>query len=318
MRPLLAVLLLLPVVGAAQTLSIAVNGASSTGTGTTTSSSIAFNTCTNNVGGSWTGTSLTGACSTLQIWITAVGCGSTGAPTTGNVPADFVVYTAQSGDLAGGLTTDTFQFNFGSLPGFSITTADGGVSGNACGQPVDFTNTLCAGLTIKAADASCTGGAIQSNTVSLRYDNIPPDPPTVSIVPLDSQLSVRLAASATTSTADLNYFQVQYAVDNTADGGTPNYVAVCGNVAATNPACTISGLVNGENYLIQGFTVDEATNRSAASTPTPGSPVLTLGFYANYINDGGQVGGCGDSAGGAPSALAFATFLLVVLARRRG
>jgi len=93
---------------------------------------------------------------------------------------------------------------------------------------------------------------------------------------------------------------------------------VPGNISPANPKVTINNLVNGINYIIEGFTVDGAGNISAASNPVVGTPVVTYGFYANYLDDGGQPGGCGDAAGGAPSALAFATVLLLAVARRRG
>jgi hypothetical protein len=301
MRPLLAALLLLPVVGSAQTLALTVSG-------TGTSGLLAYNAagCGNTVAGNWVGTSLTAACTSLQIWVTNSTCGS--IPSTTNVPADVVVYTAQAGDLATGLTTASYSFAFNLLPGFTT---------NTCGSVVDFTNILCASVTSKAADASCTGTVAQANTVSLRYDNVPPLAPTLNVVPLDSQLSVRLAATDTTDT--IQYFQVQYAAEPT-DGGTPNYTSVGGNIAFNNPVVTISGLTNDQNYLVVGFAVDEATNVSPGSTPVVSSPVVTLGFYSNYINDGGSPsGGCGDAAGGGPSALAFATtLLLLAVARRRG
>ncbi len=313
MRPLLATLLLLPALGSAQTLAIAVNGAVTTGTNTTPV--LALNTCNTTVGAAWTGSSLTTACTSLQFWVTAFSCGTT--PSTTNIPADVVVYTAQVGDLANGLTKAAFTFSFSVLPSFSNTLPDGGSGGSSlCGTAVDFTNTLCGAVTTKAADLSCTGSVAQAPTVGLRYDNIPPDPPSVTVTPLDSQLSVKLGASATTPATDVLYFKAQLSLD--IDGGTPVYAPIGGNISATNPIVTVSGLTNGQDYLIQGFTVDEATNVSLPSTPVVGTPVLTLGFYANYLKDGGQPGGCGDTGGGGPSLLAFAGLLLLALVRRRG
>jgi hypothetical protein len=305
MRKLLLALLLLPSAGFAQTLAVTVNGA---GTGLTTTPVLAYNAsgCGFTVAGNWVGSGLTAACTSLQIWVTASSCGT--VPSTTNVPADVIVYTAQAGDLANGLTTDSFSFAFNLLPGFTT---------NACGSVVDFTNTLCAAVTTKAADLSCTGTVAQASTVSLRYDNVPPLAPTLTVVPLDSQLSVRLAPTDSTDT--ILYYQVQYALQP-ADGGTPSYISIGGNIPANNPVVTISNLTNDQPYLITGTAQDEATNISAPSTPVVASPVVTLGFYQNYIDDGGQpAGGCGNAAVGAPSALAFATVLLLLgLARRRG
>jgi hypothetical protein len=306
MRPLLAALLLLPALGEAQTLAVTINGAITSGTSTVPVLAFNAGSCGSTLGGSWTGTSLTTACTSLQIWVTASSCGT--APSTTNVPADVIIYTAQAGDLANGLATDTFTFLANILPGFSA-------SGSACGSTVDFTNTVCAAVTLNTATNGCTGTNVQAPTVSLRYDNVPPLPPTVTLVPLDSQLSVRLSPSDATDT--ITSFQAQYAVEPT-DGGTPNYIGVGGTIPVNNAAVTISGLINGTNYLVQGFSVDEASNVSVASTPVVGSPVLTLGFYANYLNDGGQPGGCGESVGGGPSALAFAALLVLGVARRRG
>jgi hypothetical protein len=314
MRPLLAALLLLPSVGAAQTLALTINGAVTYGTSTVPV--LAFNStaCSNSIAGSWTGTGLTTACTSLQVWLTAFSCGT--APSTTNVPADFIASTTQAGDLANGTTTINFSFSAASLPGFGTGALDGG--NTSCGTVVDFTNTVCAAVTLNTATNGCTGTNVQAPTVSLRYDNVPPDPPSINIVPLDSQLSVRLTPDSLTPVADVLYYRVQYALQPS-DGGAPGgYTPVGGNISASAAAVTISSLVNGELYSIQGFTVDEASNVSTTPTTVTGSPVMTTGFYANYIDDGGQTGGCGDSAGGGPSALALGVFLSLVLARRRG
>ncbi len=318
MRPLLVALLLLPAVGSAQTLTLTVNGATTSvsGNGSTTTSTLAFNQsgCGYTVGGSWTGTGLTAACTSLVIWTTAFTC--TGPmPSTTNSPPDIPVYTAQAGQLTGGLTNDTFSFPFNSLPGFTAAAVDAGIGG-ACGSVTAFTNQLCAGVTLAATGGMCNGSAITATSVNLIYDNVPPDPPLVTVTALDSKLSVALTPVGTDLTGVSNY-QVQYAVEfPDGDAGVP--VTVPGNISPANAKVTINNLVNGITYIIEGFTVDGAGNISAASNPVPGTPVVTYGFYANYLDDGGQPGGCGDAAGGAPSALAFATVLLLAVARRRG
>ncbi len=317
MRPLLAALLLLPAVASAQTLTLTVNGATTSvsGNGSTTTSTLAFNQsgCGYTVGGSWTGTGLTGACTSLQIWVTAFSCGT--APSTTNYPADVVEYTAQAGQLAGGLSNDTFSFPFNSLPGFTAAAADAGVGG-ACGSVTAFTNLLCAAVTIAATGGMCNGATAQASAVNLIYDNVPPQPPVINVTPLDSKLAVSLTPVGTDLTGVASYV-VEYAVEfPDGDAGTP--VTVPGTISPTNAKVTINNLVNGVNYIIEGFTVDGAGNISAASEPVIGTPVVTYGFYANYLDDGGQPGGCGDAAGGAPSALAFATVLLLGVARRRG
>jgi len=320
MRPLLTALLLVPALGFGQTLTLTVNGASKPngGAGTTSTSTFARNAtaCGTSVFGSWVGTGLTAACTTLQVWLTTSTCGNT--PSTTNSPPDVVVYVAQVGDLAAGKTNDTFSFGFNQLPGFATAT-DGGTSVN-CGDVFDFTNLLCAGVQLRDATNACTGTVAQASPITMRYDNVPPDPPLLTVTPLDSRLSVRLTAAGTGSTAsDIQSFQLQYAAEPV-DGGTPSYSAVGGTISVNNPTVTIPNLVNGENYLIQGFSVDEASNVSGPSTPPAvGQPVLTYGFYANYLNSGGQpAGGCGDAAGGAPSALAVLSVLLLAVARRRG
>ena len=140
---------------------------------------------------------------------------------------------------------------------------------------MDFTNNLCASVQLNDTTNACSGTVVTGtpSPLTIRYDNVPPAPPTVTITPLDSQLSVRLAPSDPSDT--ISYFRAQYAVEP-ADGGTPNYIASGGNVAANNPVVTISGLVNGTNYLVQGFSIDEATNQSAASAAVTGTPVVTL------------------------------------------
>jgi hypothetical protein len=307
MRPLLVAALLLPAAGLAQSgIVLTLNGAGTSGVLARNSSG-----CSTVVAGSWTGTGLTGACTPLQVWLTSSTSACGAAPSTTNSPADVIVYTTPAGTLtSGALTSATFNFNFTALPSFSI-------SGNSCGSVVDFSNQLCAGLTLNDTTGQCNGTAVTSTPLqSIRYDNVPPAPPALAITPLDGQLSVRLSPSDPNDTI-LSY-SVQYALAPP-DGGTPNYVSGGSNIPANNPTVTISGLANGTTYLVLGYSVDEATNLSAASAPVAASPVLTLGFYANYINDGGKpAGGCGDASGGGPSALALVTVLLLGLVRRRG
>jgi hypothetical protein len=308
MRPFLAALLLLPATGLAQSgIVLTLNGAGTSGVLARNASG-----CSTIVAGSWTGTGLTAACTSLQFWVTSSPSACGAAPSTTNVPADFVITTVPSSSLTTGTVTQgPYSFNFTSLPSFST-------SGNSCGAVVDFTNYICAGVTLTDTTGACQGAAVTGTPVlSVRYDNIPPDPPLLSITPLDGQLSVRLSPSDTSDT--ISGYNVQFAVEPP-DGGTANFAPACGTIAANNPVCTISGLVNGTNYLVQGYSIDEATNSSGPSTPpTVGTPVVTLGFYSNYINDGGKpAGGCGDAAGGGPSALALATVLLLGLVRRRG
>lgn len=309
MRPLLAALLLLPAVGLAQaTLTITVSGA-----GTSANPVLAYNAnnCTIPVVGTWTVTGLSNPCTSLSIWTTAVGCGNNVAPDPTATPPDALVIAISSGTLTGGTTKGTFQFLFNTLPGFS--TGDGGVP---CGSASDFSNSLCAAVQLPDSTGACTGTIVMGTpVVTLRYDNIPPIPPAITVQPLDSQLSVRLAPGDSTDT--ISSYQVQYAKDAGA-GVPPTYQGTGNNIPANNPSVTISGLTNGTDYFIQALSIDEATNASPYTTPVVATPVLTLGFYGNYLNAGGTQGGCGDAAGGGPSALAFASVLLLFVARRRG
>lgn len=320
MRPLLAALLLLPSLGFGQTLVLTVNGATSTITGTGSTSTVSTyaknaSACSNQVAGNWVGTQLTTACTPLIVWLTIGTCGS--VPSTTNIPLDVTVNTWQAGTLAGGLATDSFTFAFNGLPGFGSLT-DGGTSVN-CGDAADFTNYLCAAVTLKDSTGACTSTLVSATPVNMRYDNIPPDPPSVGVTPLDNALSVRLtAAGSGQAVTDIQSFSAAYALD--VDGGTPSYTSRCGTISVNNPACTISNLINGVNYLVVGYSTDEAGNISGpTSPPAVGTPVISYGFYANYLDSGGQpAGGCGDAAGGAPSALALLSVLLIAVARRRG
>jgi uncharacterized protein (TIGR03382 family) len=298
MRALLALLLLLPAWGYAQSLTLTVSG-----------SPLALNAsgCSNGVAGSWTGSGLTAACNTLQVWLTASSaCGA--LPSTTASPPDVVVATAQAGDLNGGLSTAPFSFNFNLLPSFTT---------NACGASVDFTNYLCASVTSRSSTGTCDGTVTQAASVSIRYDNVPPPAPVVTVTPLDSKLTVRLTPSGSgTDVTDVQYFNVEFAVDP-GDAGAPVWLSVGGNVSVNNPAVTISNLVNGTTYLVRGYSKDEASNLSPPSDPVAAQPVLTNGFFSNYIADGGQdKGGCA-ATGGAPSVFGLVALLLVTLARRR-
>jgi uncharacterized protein (TIGR03382 family) len=300
MRPLLAaLLLLLPSAGFAQSLVLTING-----------NPVARNAdgCSTSVAGNWVGASLTAACTPLQVWISATNnCGA--APSTTNTPPDFVVDTTQTGELVNGTTTKSFTFSFNAMPSFAT---------NACGANVDFTNYVCAGVTMKDGTGACSGTGVTAASIGVRYDNLRPPPPSVTITPLDSKLSVRLAATGSgTDVTDVQYFNTEYAVDP-GDAGTPAWVEKGGNISANNPTVEISPLINGVVYLVRGYSVDEAGNKSVASDPVTGKPVVTYGFFDNYVADGGQeTGGCG-AVGGGPSALALGTLLLLALVRRRG
>ncbi|HMK73527.1 MAG TPA: MXAN_2561 family MXYO-CTERM-anchored protein, partial [Myxococcaceae bacterium] len=244
----------------------------------------------------------------LQIFVTAsTTCPD--APSATSSPPDVVVQTVQSGDLANGTTTGTFSFAFNTMPGF--------VSG-ACGTDVDFTNYLCASVTSRGGTGSCDGTLTKASAIALRYDNLPPPPPAVSVTSLDSKLSVGLAATGTgTDLTDVQFFNVQFAVAPS-DGGAPNWLAADGDISASTPSVTINNLVNDTTYLVRGYSKDEAGNLSGPSDPVSGMPEQTFGFWANYIDDGGQdTGGC-TAAGGASSGAALAALALLALAWRRG
>jgi len=299
MRLLLVTLLLTPVCGMAQTLVLTVSG-----------NPVALNAsgCGNNVAGAWTGTNLTAACNAMQIWATAsTTCGS--APSTTNSPPDVVVQTVQARDLQNGTTCGTYSFAFNTLPSFTS---------NACGANVDFTNYLCASVTSRSGTGSCDGTVAQASSLSIRYDNISPPPPLLSVTPLDSKLSVGITATgSSTDISDVQFFNVEFTVNPT-DGGTPTWIGVGGNISANSGSLTINNLTNGTVYLVRGYSIDEASNISAPSTPVEGEPVVTYGFYANYVDDGGQdTGGC-TAAGGALSGLSVAAVAILALVRRRG
>lgn len=307
MRPLLVALLLLPAVGLAQTtpsVTITVSGAGLNGT-------LAYNAsnCTTPVVGSWKVSNVSNPCTPLSIWTTAFTCGSNVAPVTTTSPPDALVLSISSGTLTSGTTDGPFKFIFNTLPSFTL-------SGNACGAASDFTDTLCAAVQLPDSTGACTGTIVTGSPVfTLRYDNIAPVAPAVTVKPLDSQLTVQLAPGDSTDT--ISNYQVQYAVDAGA-GVTPSYIGVGNNIPANNASVTISSLTNGTEYFIRALAIDEANNQSPFSTPVVATPVLTFGFYGNFFRDGGTAGGCGDASGGGPSALAFATVFLLVVARRRG
>ena len=300
MRFLLAALVLLPASGFAQTtLTLTVSG-----------NPVAKNAsgCADRVAGNWLGSGLTGACNSLQIWVTA-STTCTDAPSATASPPDVVVQTVQSGALVAGTTTGTFSFAFNTMPSFTS---------NACGTDVDFTNYLCASVTSTGATGSCDGNLTKASSVSIRYDNHPPPPPAVSVIPLDSKLSVGLAATGTgTDLTDVQFFNVQFAVAPSG-GGTPDWIGAGGDISSSNASVTINNLVNGTTYLVRGFSKDEAGNLSDPSDPVSAEPVQTFGFWSNYIDDGGQDSGGCTAAGGASSGVALAALAVLALLWRRG
>jgi len=85
-----------------------------------------------------------------------------------------------------------------------------------------------------------------------------------------------------------------------------------------DPSQTISGLLNGTPYEIQGFAFDEANNQSEASAPVIATPEHSSGFWEEYKNAGGhEIGGCSATGAAVPSVIGALAALAALLGGRR-
>jgi len=86
-----------------------------------------------------------------------------------------------------------------------------------------------------------------------------------------------------------------------------NSPALCGaNISASATAPTITGLTNGQPYVIAIAAYDEVDNIGPLSVLQCSTPAPTIGFFNQYCADGGQgCGGCGSCAVGADNGLLY-------------
>jgi len=259
--------------------------------------------CTNQVPiVQWTSSGLSGAnaCGSLQVWVTnSASCGAT--PATGSDGGtDMIIGTFS---LATATSGNSNSFRFSDLPG---------LSGVGCSASVDISNAVCASVQYRASTVGdCT--TVQAANLTVRYDNVPPDPPSVNLLPQDSQIVVQLSSN---NDPDVLYYRVEYAVQPPSDGGA-NWFTLP-DISANVTSKPIQGLANETTYLVRARSLDEVNNLSAYSDTLSATPEASNGFWAEYKAAGGhEAGGCNASGVAVPSLVGALVALVTLLRRRR-
>ena len=301
------VLLLVSSPALAQQLSLAFNG------GTVTNFPFNQGSCNNNDSYivTWTASSLTGACSTMQIFVTTgQSCpdspntsGSSADGGTGTGTPDVIIATVSQTDLQAGSGTIQAQ-QLRNIPSLNGSCPDG----------VTFTNAVCASVkyTVGTVGSGCDSLAKSSTNLTLQYDAQPPVPPGMNLLPQDAKIQVQLNAQGET----LKRFEVQYAEAPPGDAG-PDW-RQGPNLEATKTSVAITGLTNGVEYVVQARSVDVVDNVSAFNAPLSATPQASNGFWGEYKAAGGHdTGGCSTAGAAFPSALGALGVLVALLRRRR-
>lgn len=225
----------------------------------------------------------------MKAWITTgTTCGD--APAAGDLELN-------SPDISQ-LRTGTLTFSVSLLPLFGGAGRDGGSSG--CTSYAGEANMrLCAAFKY-TTNGQCNPASIAkaSTPLTVRFDNAPPPAPSIEeVVPLDRSLLVKVVPP---DVKDVALIALEYrALD---DAGVSDF-AGGGSFAVSSTSGKITNLVNGTEYEVRAFAVDEAGNRSVLpSGSATGTPIYTNGFWDRYRDAGGQEqGGCavggGDAAG---------------------
>lgn len=301
------VLLVLSSSALAQQVSLNFGGA---GTNLTT---IPFNqgSCNSNDGYvvTWTSSNLnsTNACGNLQIFVTNSSSCPNGPPATAHVDGgpltpDIVIGTVDISTLATGSGSLTSQRRR-DIPGL----------GGNCPDGQDITNAICAYLQYRASGTtSCDGTITSSTSLTLHYISKPPVPPGMTLLPQDAKIVVQLDPQGAT----LLRYEIQYAVAPSGDAG-PDWRQAA-NLEATRSSETITGLTNGQTYLVQAQSIDVVENASGYNTPQSATPQASNGFWGEYKAAGGhEQGGCNVADAALPSVLGALGVLFSLIRRRR-
>jgi uncharacterized protein (TIGR03382 family) len=127
----------------------------------------------------------------------------------------------------------------------------------------------------------------------------------------DAKIVVQLGPEGET----LKLYETQYAEAPSGDAGPVWRQGP--NLEASKTSVSITGLTNGQEYLVQARSVDVVDNVSAYTSPLSATPEASNGFWGEYKDAGGhELGGC-SAAGAAVPSVVGALGVLVALMRRR-
>jgi len=251
------------------------------------------------------GLSSANVCGSLQLWVTnSAACAD--APVTSSSDggtADLVIGTF---DLTTVSTGNANSFRVSDMPG--VTSASGG-----CGGSIDVKNAVCASVQFRSAGVGSTCNALTASNLTVRYDNIPPDPPSINLLAQDSQIVVQFSSN---NDPDVVYYQVWHA-PVPANDSPPSFV-FDGQVGSNSGSKPIMGLTNDQEYIVRAYSVDEVLNLSLTPAEATATPLASNGFWAEYKDAGGhEVGGCNATGAAVPSALSVLAVLVAMFRRRR-
>jgi hypothetical protein len=164
--------------------------------------------------------------------------------------------------------------------------------------------------TVNICAVALSGGTELTNgtqSTTIQFDQVTPSKPQISSVgPGDSALDV-----SWNPVSSANRYQVTATPQG---GGTPVQSGELTNTTSHRQG----NLTNGTPYDVTVVAITIGGNRSVASDPVTGTPVLVNDFWRLYKNDGGQeMGGCGTHGAGSLSLVLLALAALVVRWRRR-
>ena len=235
-------------------------------------------------------------CSGLLLWVTKGTCTGDGPGTNDQDLGEI------SSSVWASTPTGTVQIPIDNLPLFDAS------GGTGCGQSVvEQDMKVCAQFKY-ASSYLGTCSSPQTVRVStppiIRFDNKPPAPPTLGeVVVLDGALSVTF-----THGSDVVLVRAEYRpFDST---GTASFISG-GSTTVDRSSFKVEGLTNGTLYEVRARAEDAAGNLSDFSGIVTGTPIHTDGFFDRYLSSGGQeTGGCAAAGGGAAAWLALAVGLI--------
>ncbi len=217
-------------------------------------------------------------------------------PAGGNVCSDMAVWSTDATSCADAAGSGDFQYtavprlqmlttpytaNFvvkvSDLPGFDTgTLADGGTSVTCGAASITKTYLVCGSVdTTLGTCGFTTASKMHAAPLKITYDTLPPGAPVIT----NSTATNGVAAIAFTYDSD-SVTIVPYVSEVSADGGVSDPIE-----KSTGPASVgnikVSGLVNGNTYLIQLKAIDNAGNVSVPSDAVSVTPVPAwfLGAY---------------------------------------
>jgi uncharacterized protein (TIGR03382 family) len=254
----------------------------------------------------WTASSLSSSnvCNNLQIFVTnSLSCPVIPATsTTDGGTADIVIGTVSSTDLATGSgLLDAKRFK--DMPGL----------GGNCPDSVDISNSVCASVPLRTVANGDCNPLNSSTNLTLRYDAKPPVAPGMNLLPQDSKIVVQLDPNGESG---LSVYEIQYQPDFGGDAGS-SWISVP-DLLATKNTQTISGLTNGQSYVVRARSKDEVNNVSDYTPEQTATPAASNGFWGEYKAAGGhELGGCNATGATVPSVVAALAVLAALLRRRR-